>query len=65
MDSLTTALNAIACLTLIALLVVKEFIRVLDRPNSKNHTRAMDVAIKPLLLVTGVILIIRFLALTY
>ena len=57
---LLTAVSVLVVIILLSLLMLKEFIRTADRPNTKKWMVALDITIAPLLLVFGVIVLLRF-----
>jgi hypothetical protein len=60
---ISTILAATAALLLIALMVLKELMRVLEAPRARAWIETLNVAILPLLLTFGYILIVRALRL--
>lgn len=62
-DALMNNFSVITILILLLLLILKEFIRTFDRPQAKEWMQVLDIGIKPLLIVFGLIVLIRFLSL--
>ena len=64
-ESLSTSLGSIAILLLFVLLVQKELMRAHGGPHSRRWMRALDIAIAPLLLTFGIIVIMRLINLQH
>ncbi len=64
-ESLSTSLGAIAILLLFVLLVLKELMRARGGPHSRRWMRTLDIAIAPLLLTFGIIVIMRLINLQH
>jgi predicted Na+-dependent transporter len=62
---LSTGLGLIVILLLTALLVQKELMRALDHPRSEIWLRTLDIAIMPLILGFGFIMLMRLINLIY
>lgn len=62
---LSTGLGLIVILLLIALLVQKELMRALNHPRSELWLRTLDIALVPLTLAFGFIMLMRLIDLIY
>ena len=61
---LATALDVVATLLLLALLLHKELLRASDKPDVQAKGRALDIAIVPLLMMFAYIVAIRLVRLS-
>ena len=59
-NALSTTIGLITILLLIALLLEKELIRAFGSPRSGPWMQALDIAIVPLLLASGLVIVRRF-----
>ena len=64
-ESLSTSLGAIVILLLIVLLVQKELLRARSGSHVRKWMRALNIAIAPLLLTFGIIVIMRLINLQH
>ena len=63
-DVLSTTVSVIVIVLLLVLIVQKELVRAFGGPQSREWMQALNIAIVPLLLAFGVIILVRFIELT-
>lgn len=60
-NTYSTIISVVVIVLLLTLLLEKELVRAFGHPRSRDWIQALDVAIVPLLLAFGVIILVRFL----
>ena len=61
-ETLSATLGGVVILLLLVLLVQKEFMRVLGDRRSRRWMQTLNIAIVPLMLTSGFVIVTRFLA---
>lgn len=63
-NTYSTIISVIVIVLLLALLLEKELVRAFGSPRSRDWMQALDIAIMPLILAFGIIILVRFIDLT-